>query len=79
MCVILHDAVRSAEENEGIGGLHKQAGKMTLGCKAKTSVSSQLPCNSEAMLAMAPSECGVRGAMVYTMANRMYARDPANS
>lgn len=79
MCVILHDACRSAEENEGIGGVHKQAGKLTLGCKAKTSVSSQLPCNSEAMLAMAPSECGVGGVMVYTMANRMYASDPANS
>lgn len=59
MCVILRDAFRSAEENEQSSGLHKQAGKMTPGCKAKTSVSSQLPFNSEAMLALAPSECGV--------------------
>lgn len=26
------DAFRSAEENEGIGGLHKQGGKVTPGC-----------------------------------------------
>lgn len=32
MCVILSDAFRSAEENQGTGGLHKQAGKVTLGC-----------------------------------------------
>lgn len=32
MCVMLGDAFRSAEENGGIGGLHKQAGKMTPGC-----------------------------------------------
>ena len=76
VCVILRDAFRSAEENEGIGGLHKQAGKMTPGCKAKTSMSSQLPCNSKAMSALAPSECGV-GVKVYTMADRMYACDPA--
>lgn len=61
MCMIFRDALRSAEEKEGIGGLHKQAGKMTPGCKAKPSVSSQLPFNSEAMLALAPTECGVWG------------------
>lgn len=58
MCVILHDEFRSVEENEGIGWLHKQAGKMTLGCKAKTSMSSQLPCNSEAMLAWRQQNVG---------------------
>lgn len=78
MCVIVGDAYRSAEENEGIGGLHKQAGKVTPGCEAKTSMSSQLPYNSEAMLALAPSAYGV-GVKVYTMADRMYARDPANT
>lgn len=32
MCVIFSDAFRSAEENEGTGRLHKQAGKVTLEC-----------------------------------------------
>ena len=70
MCVILSDAFRSAEENEEIGGLHKQAGKVTLGCQAKTSMSSQLPFNTGAMLALAPSEYGL-GFKVYTTAERM--------
>lgn len=76
--MILSDAFRSDEENEGIGGLHKQAGKMTPGCWAKTSMSSQLPFNTEAMLALAPSKYGV-GVNVYIMADRMYPCDPANT
>lgn len=41
-------------------------------------MSSQLPFNTEAMLALAPSEYGV-GFKVYTMADRMYPCDPANT
>lgn len=41
-------------------------------------MSSQLPFNTEAMLALAPSEYGL-GVKVYTMADRMYPCDPANT
>lgn len=41
-------------------------------------MSSQLPFNTEAMLALAPSEIGV-GVKVYTMADRMHPCDPANT
>lgn len=71
MCVIFSDAFRSVEENEGTGRLHKQAGKVTLECKAKTSMSSPLPFNTTATLTTAPSEYGV-GCKVYMTVNRMY-------
>lgn len=64
-------------KTRGVGGLHKWAGKVTPGRKAKLSVSSQLPFNTVAKSAPAPSECGV-GFNVYTMADRMYPCDPAN-
>lgn len=76
--VIPVDAFRSAEESEGIGGLHKQAGKVTPGCKANTSMSSQLPFNTKAMLAMAPSEYRV-GVKVCMTADRMYPCEQANT
>lgn len=41
-------------------------------------MSSQLPFNTGAMLALAPSEYGV-GFKVYMMADRMYPCDPANT
>lgn len=65
-------------ETRGAGGLHKQAGKVTPGCKAKSSVSSQLPCYTLAKSTPAPSECGV-GFNVYTIDDRMYPCDPANT
>lgn len=65
-------------KTRGAGGLHKQAGKVTPGRKAKSSVSSQLPLNTLAKSTPAPSECGV-GFNVYTMADRMYPCDPANT
>lgn len=51
-------------KTRGAGRLHKQAGKRTPGCKAKSTVSSQLPCNTLAKSTPAPSECGV-GLNVY--------------
>lgn len=45
-------------KTRGAGGLRKRAGKVTPGRKAKLSVFSQLPFNTLATSALAPSECG---------------------